>query len=190
MCQLITKRGVCRASADVGWLSDQLNELTLWNDFRGLTEQRESLTPRNCVHVVLWTNLDFFFILLDLMATVDHPHGTIFQDRNRAPMLMRWKATVAYLILHPHTFIYHIISWIICPSTASLEQKVCDSWCSSAHLILHESAVLCREQKALSYETLTLKDLIKFVEIRNGPALVTLLCNKCWELHERNTLQG
>lgn len=47
---------------------------------------------------------------------------------------------------------------------------------------MHACAFLCREQKALSCETPTLKDLIKFVERRDGsesnPALVTSLCNK------------
>lgn len=64
----------------------------------------------------------------------------------------------------------------------SLEQTNHVSWCSLAHLLLDAFAFLCGEQKALSCETHTLEDLIKFVEMRNGPecnhALVTSLCNK------------
>lgn len=103
-------------------------------------------------------------------------------------MSMLWwrQSAVAYRILHSYTLIYHSISWIICPATASLEQKNHDSRCSLVRLLLHAFAFLCREQKALSCETPTLKELIKFEKMRDGSesnhALVSSLCNKWWGL--------
>lgn len=94
-------------------------------------------TLKLCAHCAL-DRFQIFPILLDLKCTVNHPHGTAFWHGNHVPMSMLWKrqSTVAYLILHPHTLIFHSISWIICPATASLEQKFRDSWCSSVRLIL------------------------------------------------------
>lgn len=140
------------------------------------------------VCILRFAAISGFFILLDLKGTVDHPHQNRIPTQESCSHVhaMMRQSAVAYRILHSHTLIYHSISWIICPATASLEQKNHDSWCSLAHLLLHAFAFLYREQNTLSCETPTLKDLIKFVEMRDGsesnPVLVTSLCNKWWGL--------
>lgn len=121
------------------WAGSQISWISWLCEMTSKTWQSRGKlgTQKLCAYCVLH-RFQIFPILLDLKSTVNHPHGTAFWHGNHVPVSMLWKrkSTVAYLILHPHTLIFHSISWIICLAKAFLEQKFRDSWCSSVRLIL------------------------------------------------------